>query len=280
MKHALITLIIAVLFVVIVVPLIYIALGKLKNPIDLFALSKVGKSGMLTQKSNFISPNYIPEAGNSTTKKPTNVYAKVHEDAVNCFSEKEVIVVSEEYFSLEKKEGAKLNIRNDKTGTSRYFEGFYPTAVTEKQAYADWNTFAEMIIQFKPGCAKNGTTPPSLIAEYNDSGIFMARSKRDSDGFDFTDKGITTINGATYYWHMFEDKNRIYKDKDRGDTFYYSIYYSALLGNRVHVVVFNGTSLVFGSARDFLNQTQVFIGGTVYGTSTPAVIPPATTPTR
>ena len=74
MKHALITLVIVILFVLIVVPLLYIALGKLKNPIDFFAIHKIGDAGLVTKKSNFISPNYIPEAGGDTQKKQTFSY--------------------------------------------------------------------------------------------------------------------------------------------------------------------------------------------------------------
>lgn len=280
MKHALITLIIVILFVLLVVPLLYIALGKLKNPIDMFALSKVGKSGMVTKQSNFISQNYIPASGGSAfDKKPApSSYDKVLEDANNCFSDDQLLLVSNEYLSLEKKEGSKINIKNNETGTSRYFDGFYPTVIEKKKFLSIWNTFQTKTVTFTPGCAKNGSTPEALISAYTDGGVYEKLALKESpdyfNGADLTGKGITTINGLTYYWTMYEDKNRIYKDpKDPESTFYYIGLYSTLYNNKVYMTIYNGTSKMYGSSRDFLNQTQVFLGGTVYGTSTPGNLP-------
>ncbi|MBP9690955.1 hypothetical protein KBD81_02640, partial [Candidatus Woesebacteria bacterium] len=85
----------------------YIAFGKLKNPVDLFALSKINNSGVLTKQSNFISPNYIPESGSvSKTKSTSETYRKLIDDVNNCFSEDSIFSVSDEYFSIEKREGS------------------------------------------------------------------------------------------------------------------------------------------------------------------------------
>ncbi len=280
MKHAIVTLIIVILFVLVVVPLIYIALGKLKNPIDMFALSKVGKSGMATQQSNFISQNYIPASGGgSFEKKPeTSSYDKVLEDAKNCFSDAQLLLISDEYLSLEKKEGSKLNLRNDQTGTSRYFDGVYPTVITRKAFLKAWNTMETKTVTFTPGCAKNGSSPESLIAAYADGGIYESNSlKQDPsymEGYDLTGKGVTTINGLTYYWTMSEGKNRIYKDpRDKNSIYYYIATYFTLYNNKVYLTIYDGKSDMFGSSRDFQNHVQTFLGGTVYGTSTPGNLP-------
>lgn len=273
MKHAIITLIIVFLFVLIVVPLMYIAFGKLKNPIDLFALSKVGNSGMATKKSNFISPNYIPESGGGTPRKQPFSYEKVQEDAERCMGQESggPKLISEEYFILEKKEDAKLNIRNDKTGTTRYFEGFYPIAVTKKKGESSWDNFSDITMQLDMSCVKNGSTLSELFVAYNDGGIFMrdyVEYQIQTNRLDFTDKGVTVINGNTYYWYLFEGQDRIYKSKESGDTFYYSIFYSTLINNQFHYSAFNGKSDMYGTPRDFITQTQTFLSGTVYSNST------------
>lgn len=278
MKHAIITLIVVFLFVLIVVPLIYIVLGKMKNPIDIFASNAVSKSGALTQQSNFISPNYIPASGGSSdTQKGTNQYAKVREDALFCFSDEQLLLVSEEAFALEKAEGQKFNIKNDKTGTTRFFEGYRPEAKTKAAIASLWNTVEVKTVTFRPGCAKNGSTASALLAEYNDGNVYLTLALEQNpgylDSYDITQRGLTTINGLPYYWHMAEDKNRIYREKE--DTQYYMLFYSTLYNNKIYITMYNGTSDLFGSTRDFLNQTQAFLSGTVYGTSTPGMAPNA-----
>ena len=65
----------------------YIALGKLKNPVDLFVLNKVGNLGFATQKSNFISPNYVPESGRSgeVESATSERYKQILEDVIAVF---------------------------------------------------------------------------------------------------------------------------------------------------------------------------------------------------
>lgn len=273
MKHTLVTLTAVLAFVFIVVPLMYIALGKLKNPVDLFALSKIGSSGMLTQKSNFISPNYIPESGSAAkTQSTSESYKKLVEDANNCFNADSIYYTSKEFFSVEKKEGSKLNIKNNQTGTSRFFEGFYPTVETESSISRKPDTIQTNTFIVRPGCAVHNTKPQELLAGFNDAGIFIERLAQDrTGGYDFTNKGVSTINGLTYYWYLFEDQNRLYVRP--GDEVFYAAFYSTLLNNSFYASTFEGSSLTFGTSRDFLNQTQAFLAGTVYGTSTTTVYP-------
>ena len=58
-----------------------------------------------------------------------------------------------------------------------------------------------------------------------------------------------------------------------GDEVFYAAFYSTLLNNSFYASTFEGSSLTFGTSRDFLNQTQAFLAGTVYGTSTTTVYP-------
>ncbi len=279
MKHAIITLIIVFLFVLIVVPLMYIALGKLKNPIDLFALSKVGNSGIVTKKTNFISPNYIPESGGSgeVENVTSERYKKILEDVDNCFSEENLITHSEEYFALEKREGSKQNIKNNQTGTSRYFENFFPTPETEDTAGRTGNTLFTAAVSFRPGCAKYEKDTAKLLAAFYDGGVHRSRlfaSDRENltQGHELTNQGLVTINGLQYYWLLYEDKNRIYYGPD--DEVFYIAFYTTSVGDIIYRTMSMGSSLTYkNSPRAFLNQTQVFLGGTVYGTSTRALGP-------
>jgi hypothetical protein len=187
-------------------------------------------------------------------------------------------LINDEYLSLDKKEGSKLNLRNDETGTSRYFDGFYPAVITRKAFLNTWNTLETKTVTFTTGCAKNGSSPEALIAAYADGGVYANNSlKQDSaymQDYDMTGKGMTTINGLTYYWMEYEGKDRIYKNQnDPKNTFYYITLYFTLYNNKTYMSIYNGTSKLFGSARDFLNQTQSFLGSTVYGTSTPGNLP-------
>lgn len=279
MKHAVITLIIVFLFVLIVVPLIYISLGKLKNPVDLFALNKVGNSGMATQKSNFISPNYIPESGGSgeVESMTSERYKQVLEDVDNCFSDANLITHSEEFFALEKKEGVKQNIKNNQTGTSRYFENFFPTPENETTVDRTGDALMTATRSLRPGCAKHEKNTGKLLQAFYDGGVYrdrMAATDRDRTiaTHELTNQGIVTINGLQYYWFLYEDKNRIYY-APTDETSYVALYTTSL-GDIIYRTISMGSSLTYkNSPRAFLNQTQVFLGGTVYGTSTRALGP-------
>ncbi len=279
MKHAIITLIIVFIFVLIVVPLIYISLGKLKNPVDLFALNKVGNAGLATKKSNFISPNYIPESGGSgeIESMTSERYKQVLGDVDNCFSEENLITHSEEFFALEKKEGSKQNIKNNQTGTSRYFENFFPTPETEKTAARTGNALSATAMSLRPGCAKYEKDTTKLLAAFYDGGVYRARSAINSRGnitesHELTNQGLVTINGLQYYWFLYEDKNRIYFGPD--DEVFYIAFYTTPVGDLIYRTMSMGSSVTYkNSPRAFLNQTQAFLGGTVYGTSTRALGP-------
>ena len=267
MKHALITLIIVFIFVLLVVPLLYISLGKLKNPVDLFALNKVSNSAGVTQKTNFITPNYVPESGSlSKTIASSEGEKKLREDIDYCFSDS-VQWISKDYISLKKSSNSRLNVKNNVTGITRYFEGFYPTIETEKSIKNAENSIISQIFVTKPGCAVNGTSPQNLHIAFNDTGEYMKRmGEKESDTYDFTNKGLTTINGLQYYWYQFENKDRIYANP--GDELFYMVLYNTYFNGAYHTHQFFGSSRMFGTVRDFLNQTQVFLAGTVYGTST------------
>lgn len=279
MKHAVITLIIVFLFVLIVVPLVYISLGKLKNPVDLFALNKVGNSGMATQKSNFISPNYIPESGGSgeVESMTSERYKQVLGDVDNCFSDANLITHSEEFFALEKKEGFKQNIKNNQTGTSRYFENFFPTPENETTVDRTGDALMTATRSLRPGCAKHEKNTGKLLQAFYDGGVYrerMAATDRDRtiDTHELTNQGVVTINGLQYYWFLYEDKNRIYYAPT--DEASYVALYTTSLGDIIYRTISMGSSLTYkNSPRAFLNQTQVFLGGTVYGTSTRALGP-------
>lgn len=276
MKHAIVTLIIVILFVLVVVPLLYIALGKLKNPIDMFALNKVGNSGPITHQSNFISPNYIPASGTSGEDVNTgsDIASKTQKDAENCFSEGNITMLTEEFISLEKKEGSKLNIVNNMTGTSRYFENFYPTPATAKTVWKTGNALDVETNVLRPGCATYERNTGKLLAAFFDGGTFMQRmygmETKDPGDFELTDKGIVNINGLAYYWFLKEEKNRIYAGPK--DELSYVAYYTTAVGDIVYRTMALGSSKTYKSTRAFLNQTQVFLSGTVYGTSTAAMV--------
>lgn len=275
MKHALITLIVVFIFVLIVVPLLYISLGKLKNPVDLFALNKVQKTGGMTQKSNFITPNYIPESGSvGKVSQVSESYAKRIEDVNSCFSKDSLQTISKEYISLTKSDSTRLSVKNNVTGTIRYFEGFYPKIETEISflKLENSNLMSTMAFLVRPGCATQGTPDSELLLSLNDLGMFQDRiSNTPVDMYDFTNKGLTNINGLPYYWYLYEHKSRLlYHPSDETKERFYIATYSTYANGVFYSHAFMGSSITFGTSRDFLNKTQYFLSGITYGTSTPA----------
>jgi hypothetical protein len=135
-------------------------------------------------------------------------------------------------------------------------------------------------MSLRPGCAKYEKDTAKLLAAFYDGGVYRARSAINSSGnitesHELTNQGLVIINGLQYYWFLYEDKNRIYFGPD--DEVFYLAFYTTSVGDVIYRTMSMGSSLTYkNSSRAFLNQTQVFLGGTVYGTSTRALGPGAT----
>ncbi|MBU3668581.1 MAG: hypothetical protein FGM57_01280 [Candidatus Taylorbacteria bacterium] len=208
MKHALVVLIIVFVVALVVLPLVYISLGKIRSPIDKLTL---GNKGPLTGQ------NYIPETKGQVD--PDKVYNP--NDAFNFELEKTCNAGG--YPLLDKDVTSIFNLKEKKASLTSDFFKF------------SWNLSGEFD-KTKPYGSKSvptgilfggGTTPETRLVislwagkfnapecveyykekfpKYHDGGRFLKDTNWEKQGFNLIEKGLTRINGYQYYWYMFED---------------------------------------------------------------------------
>lgn len=261
MKHALVTLIIILFVVLLVLPLMFIAFGKLKNPIDLFALNKASNS---LAKNSFISPNYIPDPndGNAPT---TNVFTEVQKQIDTCF--KNMLLVDASAFKYEQAPGQRAEIVNNKTGATWVVSDYTFAPIKNPSGISNYAYFVTE--QANDACTRDSylsSKLTQLFSVYTDSNQYIKKiydpSKYDdSNNFDLVDQGISTIAGHPYHWYLFEDKGRLTAGK------YDELLYQAVfvtfddLSNRVQNFTMQGSNFTFKSSRDLLKQAQNLLTG-------------------
>lgn len=266
MKHALVTLIVVILFVIIVVPLIYIALGKLKNPIDLFALNKIATNPTAAH-SKFVSTNYVPDPNNG--RREATPYDDLQKQVNVCFGDMDLAYGSG--FTYKQEEGVRTTISNNQTGMVWVIDNFDFQASDNISRARHFAYFISENIN--PECYKDQHIAAKMdqyFQVYVDSDAFIRKiydpeKYSDSSRFDITERGTSMISGLEYYWYLFEDKNRLQTGPNGLKI------YQVVFGNyddvnhRVRNFTMQGSSEYFKSARDFLRQSQIILSGVKYG---------------
>ncbi len=262
MKKHIIFLIAVLVFALIILPTFYFIAAKLRTPIQ----KLVSKSAPGVENTNRISQNYVPApTGQMIGERSMGI-------PTECVLDDLIIDEYRTILSLTKDSETKALFRSTSTGMTMFFDGFKPKQETSASARGKGNTISFVVDELYAT-----TTSSNFHQEFvncHDGGTLFKRfldimNTSSPNGYDLTDKGIVTINNLSYYWYLFEAKDRIYKNP--GDTLYYGVIFSGLSDNKLYTFTGLGTSKQYGTARDFLTQHQIFLSGVRYATSTTSV---------
>lgn len=270
-KHALVTLIIILFVVLLVLPLMFIAFGKLKNPIDLFALNKASNS---VAKNSFISPNYVPDPNNGVA--PTsNVFTEVQKQIDTCF--KGMPLVDASAFKYDQTPGQRAQIVNNKTGATWVVSDYTFSPIKNPSGISNYAYFVTE--QANDVCTRDAYLSSKLgqlFGVYTDSNQYIKKiydpSKYDdSSNFDLVDQGVSTIAGHSYHWYVFEGKNRLAAGK-YDEVLYQSVFVTFDdMNNRVQNFTIQGSNSTFKSSRDLLKTGQNLLTGLSFIPKQPTV---------
>ena len=282
MKHALVTLIIILFLVLLVLPLMFIAFGKLKNPIDIFALNQASNS---LAKNTFISPNYIPDP-NDGSAPTSNVFTEVQKQIDTCF--KSMPLVDASAFKYTQTPGQRAEIVNNKTGATWVVSDYTFTPIKDPTGVSNYAYFVTE--QANDVCIKDSYLSgklDQLFGVYADSNqyintIYDPAKYDDASKFDLVNQGVSTIAGHSYHWYVFEGKNRLTAGK-YDEVLYQTVFVTFDdTSNRVQNFTMQGSNSVFKSSSDLFKSAENLLTGlsfipkqpvttTVTATSTSAI---------
>ena len=249
----------------------FIAFGKLKNPIDLFALNKASNS---VAKNTFISPNYVPDP-NDGVAPTSNVFTEVQKQIDTCF--KNMSLVDASAFKYESTPGQRAEIVNNKTGATWVVSDYTFTPIKNPSGVSNYAYFVTE--QVNDTCTKDSYLSGKLnqlFGVYTDSNQYIKKiydpSKYDdSNNFDLVDQGVSSIAGHSYHWYVFEGKNRLTAGK-YDEVLYQSVFVTFDdLNNRVQNFTIQGSNSKFKSSRDLLKAGQNLLTGLSFIPKQPAV---------
>lgn len=221
MKHALAVLIVIFVLVLIVLPLIYISLGKVKSPIDKIT---VGSQGPLTGQ------NYIPVTRDQAD--PTKIYNP--DDQFDLKVEKECnasgsSITPKDVTTLFNQKEKKASITSDTYKFTWNLLGIYDKTVpygskgsTSAVLFGGGET-PETYLSMTLWAGKYNTKEcidyyAKKFAAYHDSGRFLKDVNWEKQGLLLMEKGLIRINGYSYYWYMFEDVRKRGEAVDDSET--------------------------------------------------------------
>lgn len=276
MKHALAVLIVIFVLVLIVLPLIYISLGKIKSPLDKI---KLGSQGALTGQ------NYIPVTRDQAD--PTKIYNS--DDQFDLKFEKEcnatgLSLTPKDVTTLFNQKEKKASITSDTFKFTWTLSGLY-----EKTVPYGTNGSTSAVL-FAGGEAPESYLVMSLWAgkytakecvgyyakkfgAYHDSGRFLKEVNWEKQGLVLLEKGLTRVNGYSYYWYMFEDMRKrddAVNDADTGGSLLteskvsnqtFTIIYETFNNGTKYRASFTGDRTQNKSYRNIQQAANKYLGG-------------------
>lgn len=262
MWKSLLILIVAVIFIIIVVPLAYIVVGKVKDPVA----SSVNNN---TEVPVF-SQNYIPEAAGTSNASSTNPegFDLALESA--CDAEELVMVKDDvvDHLTLPANmqfiEGRNFNFVWKLSGEwqnadlAPSLQGLFPVFIKGGKA-------PETTLSAYMRVGKNASS--TCVAYYNtsygylhDSGRFV-KTNGTKLGWDNTlsilEKGKMTISGQPYYWYMFQDGRISYTDSGQKFVASFNTYKNGIS----YSVNFLGSKEKNGSYRKMFTTAAEYVAG-------------------
>jgi hypothetical protein len=222
MKHAIVVLIIVFVVALLVLPLVYISLGKLKSPFE-------GSSFGSAQRT-LVSQNYIPisatDASEDQIHTGGNLFDLPFEKKCNASGTPMILKDVTTLFNIKEQ---KASLTSDLFKFSWNLKGVFD----KTKPYGKKDSGNTVLFG-------GGTTPetalvmtiwagkfnsPACVAYYkkmtpyyHDSGRFFKEYDWEKNGFSLVEKGLSTLNGQAYYWYLFEDARSRGENRDTMDT--------------------------------------------------------------
>ncbi len=253
MKKFIIFLVFVIVLSIIVLPLILVGLGRLKNPVDQFAQNSA--PGRVQGGGGAQTINYIPQSG--TFAGPSSASLQRQEtlkQVAACFSGS-THEVEARYAVTENEE--KKNLLKI-SGAAEWTLNGYELKQVPMTGSLGSQGFTLDVFQMNPACELSDA---QLLAELHDSGEFSRLV--DTDGFTLTNQGASRISGLEYRWKLYELNTQLDLRSAKKDNSFSAIYH-AFYGKRLISFQFHGTTKVFANERDFLRQTQAWLTGVRY----------------
>jgi len=280
MKNAIILLFGLLVGVLLLAPLVYIATGRIKNPFENLTIANAGPA--ITQ--NFTPAPALPA---DTSASPNqNPSALTYQDIYNCLSKETSTNDSDILFDTNPA-SSKVVMR---TGNQAEFGSFtLVPPLTWNFALPSGKSSAVQVVKTDAGTTtiskdmnfafEVDTLPEScrqsMVGDFSfmhDSGLFMdsqvdvLRNLRNNENeANIVEKGYNAIAGTSYYWYIYSASGFV---ADPNDT--YTLQFETLVNNRIYSFLFRGPESINGSYRSMFTAATEVIGGSSYGTTTPA----------
>ncbi len=262
MWKSLLVLIVAVVFIAVVVPLAYIAMGKVKDPVA----SSVNNNAAVP----VFGQNYIPEAAGLSDASSTNPggFDLALESA--CDAEEEVMIKddvidhlalpSNRQFIESKNYNFVWNVSGEwqNAELSPSLQGLFPVFIKGGKT-------PETTLSAYMRVGKNASS--SCTAYYNtmygyihDSGRFVKLngSKLGWDNsLSILEKSKMTINGQSYYWYIFQDGRISYNDSGQKFVVSFNTYKNGIS----YSINFLGSKEKNGSYRKVFTTAAEYVAG-------------------
>ncbi|HEY1037558.1 MAG TPA: hypothetical protein VGE62_03155 [Candidatus Paceibacterota bacterium] len=262
MKKPIIFLVFLIALTVVVLPLVLVGLGKLRNPVDQFA-SRSATNAL--SGGGVTTVNYIPASGTYIgTTTARQEFAELDRNATECVAGGSEEVMA--HFMLTKNEEKKntLKILSLAEWTINGYEAKKISATT-----AVHEGVAVGVISVSPDCKVNDS---QLLSHLYDGGKFELGFA--PKGETVTNQGVSRINGVEYRWKLYEANTGLDLSSAKKENSFTATY-GAFYGRHLLSFVFIGNTKVHANERDFLRYTQGMMANVRYlpVTVTPAPVP-------
>ena len=256
MKKIFFAILAILVLVIIVLPLIYISLGKLKSPVDLISEN--------ITKQTFANQNYVPEQADPTD--PDQKIPSAFDDELEVACEKTEINLKAEDISQYQVTGS--SSKYIATSTDFAFTWTLPGS-WEKPSDKKILNSSGFPLYITGGSATSSILTLGMYAKKNsdqkcneyvkktfntmhDSNRFLSKYDWDKAGFSLREKGLITIRGIAYYWYGFEDMRKV----ENG----YLVIFNSYKNGVEYGTSFMGYKKVNGSYRNITNSATQYMG--------------------
>lgn len=211
MKQAFVALILVGVVALIVLPLVYIGLGKIKSPID--KLSVAGQGSLSGQ-------NYIPvsydQAEADQLSNSKNAFDLDMEKACNASGTTMIAKDITTLFNVPQKKASissdmfrfVWNLKGEYADAKTYGTGSGAHALIFGGGVDEESVLVTSVWGGKYNSPECVQYMKRTFGPYHDAGRFLKEYAWEKNGMFLMEKGMTRINGATYYWYMFEDTRK------------------------------------------------------------------------
>ncbi len=264
MKKFLIFLVIILVISIIVLPLIFVAIGRLRNPVDSISdrINGTGGSSGATGLNSrpLVSQNYIPQSGG--VGNPESARQRIEtldKELTDCIGSATTLI--NYTYGIKPSEGEK-NIIELPFNTNWYFSDY----VLGDKKTSPKSNLGLSVKQLRPDrvCKR-----PEIeyYGNYHDSGTFLKKDIVVPTGFTNTNRGVIGVNRSRYHWYLYESSTKLDLSSTKVSNSYIVIY-ATIYGGAEYVFTITGDTSAYPTPNDFLRETQALLANIKYGDTT------------